>query len=128
VDAVSLFMQDHVLITRKNPFFYHFFQYAIFGHFNPRRRQFNAADKLLQKWLDNVVAINDADAILRFAASQISRQRLWTITKLLERFLQTSGDLDEVRFEAQVIRSIALSRLCEMVAGHTRAKTSSGIA
>ena len=80
------------------------------------------AEKLLDLWLNAALEINDAESILLFSKSQLAKNRLWTTVKLLENFLNKNHCSADDRFEAQVLRCIALGELCNLVSTDDIAK------
>lgn len=79
-----------------------------------RGRRAEAA-KLLTRWVDAVLVINDAESILPFARRQLAKNRLWTTIKLLESFSEKYHSRVNARFEADVLKCTALGELCKLL-------------
>lgn len=73
------------------------------------------AGKLLGRWVDAVLVINDAESILPFARRQLAKKRLWTTIKLLESFSARYHSRINARFEADVLKCTALGELCKLL-------------
>ncbi len=73
------------------------------------------AAKLLARWVDAVLVINDAESILLFARSQLAKKRFWTTAKLLEAFSNKRHFLADARFEAEALRCAALHELWKLL-------------
>ena len=79
-----------------------------------RERRSEAA-MLLDRWVDTVLEINDAQSILLFAKRQLAKKRLWTTAVLLEKFVAKQHLDADVRFEADVLRCTAIDELCRLM-------------
>jgi hypothetical protein len=95
-------------------------QYAI--ETTIRWRHFAAADDLLEKWVDKAIAANDEEAILDFGESVIMKNHFWTVTRLLEKSLSSSKRWGQKRFNAELLRCMALHRLYEMLQNPDKVK------
>lgn len=73
------------------------------------------AEKLLGRWVNAVLDINDAGSILPFARRQLAKNRLWTTIKLLESFSARYHSRVNARFEADVLKCTALGELCKLL-------------
>lgn len=80
------------------------------------------AAKLLARWVDAVLVINDAESILPFARSQLAKKRFWTTAKLLEAFSNKRHFLADARFEAEALRCAALHELWKLLRTNDVAK------
>lgn len=73
------------------------------------------AQKLLDRWVDTVLPMNDPESVLLFARRQLAKTRFWTTIKMLEK-LPAKRDMGaDVRFEAEVHRCTALAELCKLL-------------
>jgi len=75
-----------------------------------RWHRFTAADRMLEHWLDTVIAERDPASIRRYAESQGRRGRWWIAARLLEKSLQ-SQDWGSAKLAGQVLRSKTLQKL-----------------
>lgn len=73
------------------------------------------AEKLLGRWVNAILDINDAESILLFARRQLAKKRLWTTVKLLESYSAKYHSRISARFEAEVLRCTALGELCKLL-------------
>jgi len=73
------------------------------------------AERLLTRWVNAVLDINDAESILPFARRQLAKNRLWTTIKLLESFSARYHSRVNARFEADVLKCTALGELCKLL-------------
>lgn len=89
---------------------------------------FNAADDLLETWLDVALSRNDVEAVLDFAATSLRKGQLWTVAKLMDKVLQTSEISPPQRFVAQALRCKALAQIYAMVKNPDYIKTELGVA
>ena len=73
------------------------------------------AQRFLDRWVDTVLTMNDAESVLLFARRQLAKTRFWTTIKLLY-MLSAKQDLGTgIRFEAEVVRCTALADLCRLL-------------
>ena len=80
--------------------------------FGGRRRE---AGMLLDRWVDTVLPMNDAESILLFARRQLAKKRFWTTAKFLERCSAEGLFTTDTQFEAEVLRCTALHELYKLM-------------
>jgi hypothetical protein len=82
--------------------------------------------RLLSLWVDSVLDMHEAEAILLFARRQLAKSRLWPtavlLEALLEAFTNKKGCSADSRFEAEALRCIALDGLCKLLRSDDVAK------
>ena len=79
------------------------------------QERLSEAEKLLGRWVNVVLDINDAESILLFARRQLAKKRLWSTIKLLESFSAKYHSRVGVRFEAEALRCKALGELLKLL-------------
>jgi hypothetical protein len=87
-----------------------------------RWHHFAAADNLLEKWVDKAIEVNDENAILDFGESVFMKNRFWTVARLLEKSLSSSKKWGQKRFNAELLRCIALHKIYEMLQNPDKVK------
>lgn len=80
-----------------------------------RWHHFSAADEFLKIWIENVLSLNNPDAILSFAQNTIKKGRFWETANLLEKSLESSQAWGRKKIYAEFSKCAALFGLYEML-------------
>ena len=80
-----------------------------------RWSRYSDADKLLQKWIVNIIPEFNPMEILNFSEIQINEKKYWVVINLLGNYLQTKNDLGKERFDIEVMRYTALLEFNKLI-------------
>ena len=80
-----------------------------------RWKQFSSADELLKMWIENVLSLNNPEAVLNFAQDAIEKQRFWETSNLLEQSLDSPLKFGSKQINAEFLRCSCLYGLYQML-------------
>jgi hypothetical protein len=87
--------------------------------------RYSESDKLLQKWIENIIQSFNPMEILNFSEIQVNQKKYWLIINLLKNYLESNKNLGAELFDIQAMRCLALFEFNKLIEDPSQIKQDS---